>query len=372
MKRYLALFVALLLGSAVFAQDFVIGIVYDAGGKFDRSFNEATWRGAERAQQDLQEMGFEVEVVEFEGSPDTAAEGQRRIAAGGAEIIVAPGFLQADAIAAVSQEFPDTSFVLLDAVAEGDNVRSILFREQEGSFLVGYLAGRLTRTGVLGMVGGMDVPLIRAFALGYEEGVMAACPDCEVIHNYVGVTDAAWNDPARAKELSATQHAAGADIIYAPAGGSTLGVIDWANETQCFTPKSDARDTPLDAMLVNIPVSESYAAACGEDQKPVFFIGVDSNQNYLGDTDGDPETLNHGLSSMLKDISEATYQAVMDAFNGEFEGGLHNLGLAGGGVGFALDEYNSALIPEALLEEIEGITQAIIDGEIVVTDYREL
>lgn len=374
MKRYLALLAALLIGGSVFAQDFVIGIVYDAGGKFDRSFNEATWRGAERAQQELEDMGFEVEVVEFEGSPDTAAEGQRRIAQGGAEIVVAPGFLQADAVSAVAQEFPDTAFTLIDSEppVPGDNLRSITFQDHEGSFLVGYLAGRLTRTGVLGMVGGMDVPLIRNFALGYEEGVHAACPDCEVIHNYVGVTDAAWNDPARGKELAATQHAAGADIIFSPAGGSTLGVIDWANETQCFTPRGETRVTPLDAMLENLPVSDEYAAACGDDQKPVFFIGVDSNQNYLGDTDGNPETLNHGLSSMLKRVDQATYLAIMDVFNGEFSGGHQNLGLEVDAVGYALDEYNSPLIPESVIEELEGIKQAIIDGEITVTNYHDL
>lgn len=372
MKRFLVLIAALLLSTTVLAQDFVIGVVYDAGGKFDRSFNEATWRGAERAQLHLEEMGYEVEVVEFEGSPDTAAEGQRRIASQGAEIIIAPGFLQADAIAAVSQEFPDTAFVLLDAVAEGDNVRSVTFQDHEGSFLTGYLAGRLTRTGVVGMVGGMDVPLIRNFALGYEEGVLTACPDCTVIHNYVGVTDAAWNDPARAKELAATQHAAGADIIFSPAGGSTMGVIDWANETQCFVPRGETRSTPVDAMLENLAVSDSYAAACGPDAKPLFFIGVDSNQNYLGDTDGDPTTLNHGLSSMLKDLSEATFLAIMDVFDGDFTTGHQILGLAENGVGYALDEYNSPVIPQSLQEEIEGIRQAIIRGEITVSDYREL
>src|SRR5690606_15901565 len=176
-------------------QDYVFGIVYDAGGKFDGSFNEGTWRGVERAAADLESEGLEIDVVEFEGSPDTAAEGQRRIALQGAELIVAPGFLQADAVTSVAAEFPDTSFVILDAEAQGENVRSVLFKEQEGSFLVGYIAGTLTRTGTVGFVGGMDVPLIRAFDLGYQEGVKAACADCTIISNYVGVTPDAWNDP---------------------------------------------------------------------------------------------------------------------------------------------------------------------------------
>lgn len=369
MRKLIALLAALLITGAM-AQDYVFGIVYDAGGKFDRSFNEGTWRGVERAQVDLEADGYEVEVVEFEGSPDTAAEGQRRIALEGAELIVAPGFLQADAITAVAQEFPRTSFVIIDAVSEGDNVRSVLFKEQEGSFLVGYIAGKLTRTGTVGFVGGMDVPLIRAFDLGYQEGVKAACADCTIISNYVGVTPDAWNDPARAKELANTQNAQGADIIYAAAGASGNGVIDFVNEKQCFVPTGATRATPIDAQLANIAKPAGYDAKCGGAAKPIFFIGVDSNQNPLGDTDSNPDTLNFGLTSMLKRVDVASYNSVMDVVNGTFEPGVLNLGLAEGGVDYALDEYNAALIPQALVDQVDSIKQDIIDGKIVVTDYR--
>lgn len=370
MRKLIALLAALLVTGAM-AQDYVFGIVYDAGGKFDRSFNEGTWRGVERAQVDLEADGYEVEVVEFEGSPDTAAEGQRRIALEGAELIVAPGFLQADAITAVAQEFPRTSFVIIDAVSEGDNVRSVLFKEQEGSFLVGYIAGKLTRTGTVGFVGGMDVPLIRAFDLGYQEGVKAACADCTIISNYVGVTPDAWNDPARAKELANTQNAQGADIIYAAAGASGNGVIDFVNEKQCFVPTGATRATPIDAQLANIAKPAGYDAKCGGAAKPIFFIGVDSNQNPLGDTDSNPDTLNFGLTSMLKRVDVASYDAVMDVVNGTFTGGIMNLGLAEDGVDYALDEYNTALIPADLVAAVNDVKQQIIDGAIVVTDYRQ-
>ncbi len=371
MRRLLVLLAALLV-TAASAQDYVIGIVYDAGGKFDGSFNEGTWRGVERAAADLETEGLEIEIVEFEGTPDTAAEGQRRIAGQGADLIVAPGFLQADAIQAVSTEFTDTAFVLIDAVAENPNVRSVLFKEQEGSFLVGYIAGKLTRTGVVGFVGGMDIPLIHAFDLGYQEGVKAACADCTIISNYVGVTPDAWNDPARARELAATQNAQGADIIFAAAGASGNGVIDYANQTMCFTPSVPLRDTPLVAQLEAVAKPAGFDAACGAGSTPVFFIGVDSNQNPLGDTDGDPTTLNFGLTSMLKRVDVASYNAVMDVVNGTFEGGLLNLGLAEDGVDFALDEYNEALIPQELVDEVNDVKQRIIDGDIVVTDYRTL
>ncbi len=368
MRKALTLVLALVFSMAL-AQDYVVGLVYDAGGKFDASFNQGTWEGVERAVDELSNE-LEIEVLEFEGTPDTAAEGQRRIALQGAELIVAPGFLQADAIQSVSSEFPDTNFVLIDAVAENDNVRSVLFKEQEGSFLVGYIAGKLSQTGVVGFVGGMDIPLIRAFDLGYQEGVQAACPDCTVISNYVGNTPAAWNDPARAKELATTQQAQGADIIYAAAGGSGRGVYDFVNEKMCYS-SSDLRETPLTSQLADVPVSAAYAEKCGAGTQPLFFIGVDSNQNYLGDTDSDPATLNHGLTSMLKRVDIASYNAVFDIINDEFVGGIQNLGLAENGVGYALDEYNEALIPASLIEEVEAVKQQIIDGEIVVTDYRQ-
>ena len=334
MFRNLLVFVAALGLTAAMAQDYVFGITYDAGGKFDGSFNQGTFEGMERAIDELRGTGLEVDLLEFEGSPDTAAEGQRRIALEGAELIVAPGFLQADAIAAVSKEFPDTSFVLIDAVAEGDNVRSILFKEQEGSFLVGYLAGKMTQTGTVGFVGGMDIPLIRAFDLGYQEGVAAACADCKIISNYVGVTPAAWNDPARAKELATAQQAQGADIIYAAAGASGNGVIDFVNETQCYTPTGALRASAMADVLATVPTGADYQAACGAGSQPLFFIGVDSNQNFRGDTDADPTTLNHGLTSMLKRVDVASYTAVMDVVNGTFSSGDQKLGLAEDGVDF--------------------------------------
>lgn len=370
MRRLIALIAALSL-SLAFAQDFIFGITFDAGGKFDRSFNQGTWEGLIRAVDELSAKN-EIAVREFAGTPGTAADGLRRIALEGADLIVAPGFLQADAIQSVASEFPNTSFVLIDAVADNPNVRSVLFREQEGSFLVGVIAGTLSQTGVVGFVGGMDIPLIRAFNLGFEEGVKYACPNCTVLSNYVGVTPAAWNDPARAKELATLQNAQGADIIYAAAGASGNGVIDFANETMCFTPTVPVRETPLAAQLAGIEMSAAYTARCGAGTIPVFFIGVDSNQNFLGDTDNDPATLNHGLTSMLKRVDVAAYNAVFDVVNGTFTGGTQSLGLAEDGVGFALDEFNAALIPESLVAQLEEIRQRIIGGEIKVTDFRTL
>jgi basic membrane protein A and related proteins len=370
MRKLLVLLAAAALTLAS-AQDYVFGITFDAGGKFDGSFNEGTWRGMVRAIDELEaEQGLEIDLLEFEGTPETAAGGLRTIAGQGVELIVSPGFLQADAVDAVAREFSDTYFVLIDAVVEGPNVRSVLFREHEGSFLVGFIAGSLSQTGVVGFVGGMDIPLIRNFNTGYEQGVLHACPECTVISNYVGVTPTAWNDPARAKELATNQQAQGADIIYAAAGASGNGVIDFVTETMCYRPTRSLRDTGLAEQVAQIQPHAAYAAAC-EGAQPLFFIGVDSNQNPLGDTDGNPDTLNHGLTSMLKRVDVAAYDGIMDVVADTFEPGTMVLGLAEEGVGFALDEYNGALLPDSLLAELAMISDMIVSGQLVVTPYSD-
>ena len=370
MRKVLLLLLGVALPLAT-AQDYVFGITFDAGGKFDGSFNEGTFNGLTKAVSELEEEDdLAIDVLEFEGTPDTAAEGQRNIASQGAELIIAPGFLQADAITAVSSEFPDTNFVLIDAVAENPNVRSVLFKEHEGSYLVGYLAGTMTQTGTVGFVGGMDIPLIRAFDLGYQEGVKAACPECKVVSNYVGSTPAAWNDPARARELATTQRAQGADIMYAAAGASGNGVIDFVNQTMCYKPQGEVRASPLADVLPDIEKPAAYSQKCGENSQPLFFIGVDSNQNPRGDTDSDPATLNLGLTSMLKRVDTAAYNAIYDVVDGNFEGGVQNLGLAEDGVGYAVDEYNEALVPQEVIDQLEATREQIVSGEVVVTDFR--
>ncbi len=367
MKKVLAMAAAIAFTS-VFAQDFIMGINFDAGGKFDKSFNEGTFNGFTKAIEAQRADGLDIEAQEFEGTPETFGQGLRQMAENGADLIVAPGFAQTDAIASISTEFPDTNFVLIDSVTENPNVRNVVFKEHEGSYLVGYIAGSLSQTGTVGFVGGMDIPLIRKFDLGYQEGVKAACADCTIISNYVGTTPAAWNDPAKGKELAAAQQAQGADIIYAAAGSSGLGVVDFVTQTMCYTADT-VKETPLAATLGVLEKGADYTAKCSEGTQPLFFIGVDSNQNYLGDTDGNPDTLNHGLTSMLKRVDVAAENAVNDVVAGTFEGGILSLGLAEEGVGYALDDYNNVLIPQEVLDAVDAVRDSIIAGETVVTDF---
>jgi basic membrane protein A len=308
------------LGTAQ-AQDFQPAIIFDMGGKFDKSFNEAAYNGAERFKG---ETG--IEYLEFEVTNESQRDQVlRRMATRGASVVVAVGFSYATPLETIAPEFPDTEFVIIDAVVEQPNVQSVVFKEHEGSFLVGMAAALASKTGKVGFVGGMDIPLIRNFAHGYEQGVKHVNADAEVFVNMTGTTPAAWNDPAKGAELAQSQFDRGADVVYAAAGGTGLGVLQAAAD------------------------------------KGMLSIGVDSNQNYLH-----PGSV---LTSMLKRVDVAVYNAFKSAQDGTWKPGTNNLGLAEDGVGYALDEHNAALITDDMKAKLEDAKAKIIAGELKVTDY---
>jgi basic membrane protein A len=311
------------MSTAAFAQEeeSVPGLIYDLGGKFDKSFNEAAHNGAERFTE---ETG--VEYRDFEIQNDAQREqALRRFIRDGNDPIVVVGFNWAAALEKIAAEHPDTNFAVIDAVVEAPNVRSILFKEHEGSYLVGMLAAMASETGTVGFVGGMDVPLIRKFACGYVGGVKAVDEDIEVLQAMTGTTPEAWNDPVRGAEITRSQISQGADVIYHAAGGTGVGVLQ---------------------------------AAADEG---VLGIGVDSNQNALH-----PGSV---LTSMVKRVDNAVYEAFTDAREGEFETGIVTLGLAEEGVGYALDEHNEELITDEMKAAVEEAKEKIISGEIEVHDY---
>lgn len=312
-----------LIGGVAQAQDdeFEPAVVFDMGGKFDRSFNEGVYNGVERFREETG-IGY----AEFEVTNETQREqALRRMARNGADIVIGVGFAQAPAIETVAQEFPDTKFTIIDGVVDLPNVQSITFKDHEGSFLVGVLAAMATETDTVGFVGGMDIPLISNFACGYEQGVHYVDPEIEVIENMTGTTPAAWNDPTRGGELARSQFDRGADVVFAAAGGTGIGVYQAAEDTGNLA------------------------------------IGVDSNQNYLH-----PGTM---LTSMLKRVDVAAYNAFMSAYEGTWEPGMLNLGLAEEGVGWALDEHNEELITDEMKAAVEEAEQKIIAGEIEVDSY---
>ena len=303
------------------AADFTPAVVFDMGSKFDKSFNEAAWNGAERFKAETGISYREFEVT----NPAMREQAIRNMARRGAHIVVAMGFAQAAAVEAVAREFPDTRFTLVDMMVDLPNVQSLIFKEHEGSFLVGMAAAMASKTGKIGFVGGMDIPLIRKFALGYVEGARYVNPDIEIYQNMTGTTPAAWNDPTRGGELARSQFDRGADVVYAAAGGTGIGVYQAARDAGKLA------------------------------------IGVDSNQNYLH-----PGTM---LTSMVKRVDVAVYEAFKSARDGSWKGGVQILGLAEDGVGWALDEYNRRLVPARMEAAIEQARQDIIAGRIVVTDY---
>jgi basic membrane protein A and related proteins len=307
-------------GSAL-AQDFTPALIFDMGGKFDKSFNEAAYNGAERFKE---ESG--IEYLEFEVTNESQRDqALRRMARRGADVVIAVGFSFATPLEEIAKEYPDTKFVIIDGVVEQPNVQSVVFKEHEGSFLVGMAAAMASQTGKVGFVGGMDIPLIRNFAHGYQQGVKHVSPEAEIFVNMTGTTPAAWNDPAKGAELAQSQFDRGADVVYAAAGGTGLGVLQAAADSGKLS------------------------------------IGVDSNQNYLH-----PGSV---LTSMLKRVDVAVHNAFKDAMEGDLETGVKNLGLAEEGVGYALDEHNRELITPEMEAKLEEAKQKIISGELEVTDY---
>lgn len=364
-----AIALALAAGISSAQQPIRVGLAFDAGGKQDRSFNQSAFEAGQRAVKDLK-----VQVRDFEPSdPSQVGQGIRAFAQNGFDLIVGVGFANEPSITAMAKEFPDVNFALVDSTSPQKNVAGLVFKEQEGSYLVGYLAGKTSSTGVVGFVGGMDIPLINKFEAGYTAGVKAACANCKVIANYVGTTPAAWNDPTRAKEIARNQAAQGADIIYAAAGASGNGVQDFIKERKCMTlsqlPQGMTAFKGADR-FAGVPKAKDYTAKCGQGSRPVFFIGVDANQNYLGDTDNNPRTLNHALTSMLKRVDTAVYSVIQETARGTFKGGERVFGLSNNGVGYALDQYNRALVPAALERELATVRANIISGKIKVPTER--
>jgi len=304
-----------------------VGIVFDIGGKDDRSFNAAAWQGVQRAAKDLPIVLRDIEP----GTPNAIEPAMRAFAERNFDLIIGVGFAQAPIMEQVAKDYPNINFAIIDGVSDLPNVASLVFKEQEGSYLVGMLAAKTSQTGTIGFLGGMDIGLIHRFEKGYEEGAKAVNPNIHVIQNYVGVTDGAWNNPGKGKELSLAQIGKGADVIFTAAGNSGLGAFD-AVEQQG---KQNGRATH-------------------------FVIGVDSNQNMVK-----PGFV---LTSMVKRVDNAVYNIVQEVYNHRFSPGLHVFGLDKDGVGYAMDENNRSLISPEAIQQVEEAKKKIVAGEIKVTD----
>jgi basic membrane protein A len=317
---------SLLFVAAVFAAQAAVAdginpvLLYDIGGKFDKSFNEAAFMGAERFREE-----FGSDFRDFEPSSETQYEqALKRFARRKTNLIVAVGVGYSVAVRNVAAKYPNVRFTILDGIIDLPNVQSVTFKENEGSFLVGMIAAMKTESDRLGFLGGMDIPLIRRFESGYRQGGAYVRPELQFIENYVGTTPSAWNNPIKAAELARSQYARGVDIIFAAAGPSGLGVIQAAKDA-------------------------------GE-----YAIGVDSNQNHVA-----PGAV---LTSMLKRVDLAVYNAMKQAAQGTWQPGHQVLGLAEGGVDYALDEHNKGLITPEMKARLDEARAAIIAGTLKVED----
>jgi basic membrane protein A len=317
MHKFLGASAALALTAGTAAAD--PAILFDLGGKFDKSFNESAYNGAERWAAETGGSYAEVEIQ----SDAQREQAIRRFAESGANPIVMAGFSWATPLAEVAADYPDTKFAIIDMVVDAPNVRSVVFNEHEGSYLVGMMAAMASETGTVSFVGGMDIPLIRKFACGYAQGAKAVNPDATVIANMTGTTPAAWNDPVKGSELTLAQISQGSDVVFAAAGGTGVGVLQTAAD------------------------------------EGIFSIGVDANQNYLH-----PGQV---LTSMLKRVDNAVYEAM--TAGADLETGFNVMSVANRGVGFAMDANNEPVVSYEMLEATYGAAAAMSAGDLVVHDY---
>ncbi len=301
--------------------EFKVGLVLDRGGKDDKSFNSSAYEGASRAKDKL---GIGLKYVE--APDDNAFEPMlRALALREFDLIIGIGFAQKEAMQKVAAQYPQRHFAIVDAQVQAPNVRALMFQEHEGAYIVGAIAAMTSKTGKVGFVGGMDIPLIRRFEMGYQAGARKINPQVTVLANFVGVTSEAWNNPPKGKELAVSQYEAGADIIFAAAGASGLGVFDAAEE------------------------------------KRKYAIGVDANQDWTK-----PGLI---LTSMLKRVDEAVFTTIEEAKAGKFTGGIKWFGLANHGVDYSFDQYNAKILTEPVRQRAEELKAEIIAGKIVVPDY---
>ena len=299
-----------------------VGLVFDVGGRGDKSFNDAAYAGLDSAQRVL---GIEFRTMETgEGADREAA--MRQLAATGSKLVFGVGFLFTDDIKALAKEFPDVKFACVDyTVTEGEvlppNLLALKFREEEGSYLVGALSGLVSRTGTVGFVGGMEIPLIKKFEAGYRAGVTAVRPGARVIVKYAGSTGSAFKDPTKGKELGLAEYHQGADIIFHASGSTGLGVFEAARE--------------LNKLAIGVD-ADQY------DEAPGFI-----------------------LTSMIKRVEVAVFNTIRDLQSGRFASGIHEFGLAEDGVGWVYDDRNKALIPDAVKAKVDSLRAEIVAGRIV-------
>ncbi len=304
-----------------YSADVKVGVVLNTGGKDDKSFNSSAFEGLMRAKR---ELGVFAKAVE--ASDDNSYEPMlQHMARKDFNLIIAIGISQAEAVKKVSARFPNIKFAIVDAEVTGPNVTSLLFQEHEGSYLVGVLAAMASKTGKVGFIGGMDIPLIRRFQMGYEAGARAVNPKIAVSANYVGVTGDAWNNPAKGKELALSQYGAGADVIFAAAGASGNGLFDAAEE------------------------------------KKLLAIGCDSNQNWIKP--------GYVLTSMMKRVDVAVYDVISEFKNGKFTAGVRRYGLVNQGIDYAMDKNNEKLVSAQAKAKVDQLKAQIIAGKTQVPDY---
>jgi basic membrane protein A len=302
-----------------------VGLVFDVGGRGDKSFNDAAYKGLTQAERVLD---VEVRYLEPASTEDREAA-LRLFASQKMDLVIGVGFIFASDVDAVATSYPNVHFACVDYPPNPKmppNVLGLAFREEEGSFLVGAAAGLLSKTKTVGFVGGMTIPLIRKFEAGYAAGVAETCPACVVTATYAGATPDAFKDPAKGKLLAIGEASAGADVIFHASGSTGHGVFEGAKEMHALA------------------------------------IGVDADQH-----DDMPGVV---VTSMIKRVDVAVFDAIQDVIEGRFHGGMRPLGLADHGVDWVHEGDHASSIPLDVIARVEALRDRVAGGDIKVPTER--
>ncbi len=316
MKQMLVLF--FIISTFTFSKDIKVGLILAMGGLGDKSFNDSAYRGLKKAEKD-----FDIKIKYVE--PSSWSEDSifiTEFAENDYDLIIATSYTAQDAMTQLAGEFKDTKFAIVDTTIEGvPNTASLVFSEEEGSFLVGALAAMMSENNSVGFIGAVDIPLINNFKRGYEQGAKYINPDISTTAIYIG-GNAPFNDPVKGKEATYSLANQGVDVVYHASGNTGVGMMEAVKDLG------------------------------------IYAIGVDSDQDYMAE--------GQVITSMLKNVDNAVYALIKDTVEGNFEGRTYKFGLAENGVGTTDFKYTRDVIGEEKIQRLEKIKKDIIDGKIVI------
>ena len=341
-----------------------VALIFDPAGRYDHGKNQSAQDGADRAVRDF---GVNVDTYTPQDAQDNRA-GTLKLAREGSDLVIGVGSFHMTGLAAAAQQYPKTAFALVDGLPSGGNTAGLRFRDNEGAYLAGYLAGTFSATAVVGMVAEAPGSGTARFVAAFQSGVRLVCPDCRIIVDHLDAGSRPEQDTVRAHTLAAAMMNEGADIIFDANLTGATGPVQAVRARQCLKEGALPRGVKFRSdLFAAVPKAEAYRGACKGEARPVFYIGWQDNSDVLGDTDADASTLNHGLTSIVRRVDNAVYSVIRDMVRGQgWRPGERSFGLQNGGLEYAVDKYNAAIFSKGVVERLTKFIGLVVNGSIKI------